>query len=213
VEAIRELAPDVVLLDVQMPELDGFEVVQAVASGPLPAVVFVTAHDQYALRAFDVHALDYLLKPVDVERLRRSLDRVREWRATRADAHDPGVVGLLKQLVADRRFLRRLPVRIDGRLLIVDVSDVEWVSAADNYVVLHVRGKELMLRSTLAALEQQLDPSRFARVHRSSLVQIDRIRELVPESHGDVSLILKDGTTVALSRNYRAHLEQLIAGR
>lgn len=210
VDAIRSLNPDVVLLDVQMPELDGFEVTQALGADSLPAIVFVTAFDQYALRAFDVHALDYLLKPVEEDRLLEALARVRQWRDRHQDNADPRMSALLRQLAADRRFLKRIPVRTEGRLIVVDLADVDWIGAADNYVILHVGRRELIVRSTLGGLANELDPDKFVRVHRSTIVQIARIRELIPESHGDYTIVLKDGSQLALTRVYRAGVEQAL---
>jgi two-component system LytT family response regulator len=209
VDAIRTLAPDVVFLDVQMPEFDGFEVVQAIGAESMPAVVFVTAYDHYALRAFDANALDYVLKPVDGERLARATERARAWQAARHRSVDPRMTALLSQLVADRRYVRRLPIRIDDRLQVVDLADVDWISAADNYVMLHVHGRELLARRTMAWLERELDPERFVRIHRSTIVQINRVSELVPESHGDLTARLRDGTELTVSRNHRARLDRL----
>lgn len=210
VEAVRSIKPDVLFLDVQMPELDGFEVVQALGSESLPAVVFVTAFDQYALRAFDVHALDYLLKPVEADRLLQALDRVRQWRATHRESQDPRLAALLTQLTADRRFLKRVPVRVDDRLVVVDLADVDWISAADNYVTLHVGKRELLMRSTLTGLHRDLDPQQFVRIHRSTIVQLNRIRELIPESHGDYTIVLKDGTTLSLTRGFCVNVEHAL---
>jgi two-component system LytT family response regulator len=209
VEAIAALRPDVVLLDVQMPELDGFQVLQALDSGVEPDVVFVTAHDRYALRAFEAHALDYLLKPVTEDRLAAALDRVRTHRRGRV-GRDPRLDALLERLSADRRHLTRLPVRTADRWTIVDVSTIDWISAADNYVTLHVGGRELLVRGTMSWLERELDPCAFARIHRSTMVRFDRIREIVPESHGDMTIVLQDGTPLPMSRNYRAALSRLL---
>jgi two-component system, LytTR family, response regulator len=211
VEAIRSATPDLVLLDVQMPELDGFGVIQALGAERLPTIVFVTAHDQYALRAFDVHALDYLLKPVDGERLLRALTRVRTLLAGRTGTTvDPRVLALLTDLANQQKFLSRLPVRADGRLLLVNMSDVDWIGAADNYVTLHVAGREYLLRDTMGRLERELDPSRFVRIHRSSIVQIDRIKELLPDFHGDFIVVLADGTRLTLTRGYRPKVEHVL---
>jgi two-component system, LytTR family, response regulator len=211
IEAIRELKPDVVLLDVQMPELDGFGVVQTLGADALPAIIFVTAYDRYALRAFDVHALDYVLKPVDQERLLLAIDRAR----TRITTHrhhtmDDRVAALLEDLAAQRRYLVRVPVRSDRGVRVIELSDVDWISAADNYVTLHAAGREHLLRDTMARLERQLDPARFVRIHRSAIVQVDRIRELLPAFHGDYTVVLKDGTRLTLTRGYRPKVEELL---
>ena len=211
VEAIRELKPDIVLLDVQMPELDGFGVVQALGAETLPAIIFVTAYDRYALRAFDVHALDYVLKPVDQERLLLALDRARTRITThRHQTMDARMVALLEDLTVQRRYLMRVPVRSERGVRVVDLADVDLISAADNYVTLHVSGRGYLLRDTMIRLERQLDPTRFVRIHRSTIVQVDRIRELLPAFHGDYTVVLKDGTKLTLSRGYRPRVEEVL---
>jgi two-component system LytT family response regulator len=212
IDAITSLRPDVVLLDVQMPEFDGFQVLQSIDADAALDVVFVTAHDRYALRAFDVHALDYLLKPITEERLAAALDRVRTHRRGR-EGRDPRLAKLLDQLVADRRHLTRLAARTGDRWTIIELNTVEWISAADNYVTLHAGGREFLVRGTLTWLERELDPAVFARIHRSTMIRVDRIREIVPESHGDMTIVLKDGTALALSRGYRAAIARLLQGR
>ena len=209
IEAIGALRPDVVLLDVQMPEFDGFQVLQSIDTDAAPDVVFVTAHDRYALRAFDAHALDYLLKPITEERLAAALERVRTHRRGRA-GRDPRLDALLDQLAADHRRLTRLAVRTGDRWTMVELATVDWISAADNYVTLHVGTREYLVRGTLAWIERELDPAVFARIHRSTLVRVDRIGEIVPESHGDMTIVLKDGTALALSRGYRPTIERLL---
>jgi two-component system, LytTR family, response regulator len=211
VSAILSLKPDVVLLDVQMPEMDGFTVLQSVAGDRLPAVIFVTAFDRYALRAFEVHALDYLLKPVSAEKLAGALDRARTHLAERRGATlDPRLVALLDELAANRRFLTRLPVKVRGRMIVVDLADVDWIEAADNYVTIHAGAHAYTARETMSGLERELDPERFVRIHRSAIVQVDRIKELLPDFHGDFVVVLRDGTRVALSRNYRSRIEGVL---
>ena len=211
VEAIRDLKPDIVLLDVQMPELDGFGVVQALGADTLPAIIFVTAYDRYALRAFDVHALDYVLKPVDQERLLLAIDRARTRIAThRRHTSDSRMVALLEDLASQRRYLTRVPVRSDRSVRVIDLADVDWISAADNYVTLHVGGREHLLRDTMLRLERQLDPTRFVRIHRSTIVQVDRIAELLPAFHGDYTVVLKDGVRLTLTRSYRPKIEDVL---
>jgi two-component system LytT family response regulator len=209
VQAIRSFAPDLVFLDVQMPELDGFGVLRALTPGPLPAVIFVTAFDRYAIAAFEVHALDYLLKPVSADRCARAVAHARAAIAEQRAAADPGILAMLGE-TAGRRWLTRLPVRAGGKVAIVDLADVDWIQAADNYVTLHAGGREHMLRETLGRLERELDPDRFVRIHRSVIVQFDRIRELRPAFHGDFVLVLRDGTQLTLSRGYRAKVEQVL---
>lgn len=208
VETIRTTAPDLVLLDVQMPELDGFHVLQALGDTRMPDVIFVTAYDRYAVRAFEVHALDYLLKPVDAGRLGRALERARARLAERQRGPvDPRLLALLQDLGAERRYLTRIPVKAEGRVLVIDLADVDWIGAADNYVTLHAGAREHLLRDTMGRLERELDPERFVRIHRSAIVQLDRIRELVSDFHGDFEVVLRDGTRLTLSRSYRAKVE------
>ena len=205
-KAISSDKPHIAFLDVQMPELDGFEVVQSVPSTELPGVVFVTAFDQYALRAFDVQAIDYLLKPFTRERFRTALSRARERLAGRS--HDE-IAALIDYLRATRRYPTRVAVRAAGRFMVIDWRDVDWVEAADNYVKLHVGTNEFLLRDTLAAIEKRLDPERFARIHRSTIVQLDRIAELHPASHGDVDVVLRGGARLVMSRTWRQRVQRL----
>jgi two-component system LytT family response regulator len=206
--AILEARPDLVFLDVQMPELDGFEVLRQVPSAVLPAIVFVTAFDRYALRAFDIHAIDYLLKPFTAERFRTALMRARE----RVDRRDPGreLAALVADLRARPRYLSRVAVHGSARIVLVDLTTVDWIEAADNYVRLHAGRREYLLRETLSALERQLDPDRFARIHRSTIVQLDRVTELYPATHGDLDVLLRDGTRLTLSRTWRERLERAL---
>lgn len=208
VDAIRTIAPDLVLLDVQMPELDGFHVLRALGQARMPVVIFVTAHDRYAVRAFEVHALDYLLKPVNADRLSTALERARARLTERQQGPvDPRLLALLQDLAAERRYLTRVPVKSEGRVLVVDLADVDWIGAADNYVTLHAGSREYLLRDTMGRLERELDPEHFVRIHRSAIVRLDRIRELVSDFHGDFEVVLREGTRLTLSRSYRAKVE------
>lgn len=212
IASIGELAPDLVFLDVQMPEVGGFEVIAAVGLQRMPAVVFVTAFDQHAVRAFDVHAIDYVLKPVDGERLRLAVQRVRDHLAGAAADPLQGMRALLASLGhPPQRWARRLAIRSPGRVLLVAVDEVLRFEAAGNYVEVHTAARMHLLRETMASLEGRLDPQRFARVSRSSIVCIDHVRELQPLFNGDFVVILKDGTQVAGSRRHRGSLEVLLA--
>lgn len=210
---IEEEKPDLVFLDVQMPELDGFEVLDNLEEENLPAVVFVTAYDQYALKAFDVHAVDYLLKPFDRGRFREALGRARN-ELERRQVSD--VRRQLRDLLSDVRkqrpdFPERLVIKTSGRVVFVKVEDVEWVDAAGNYVKLHVGGGEShLLRETMAGLEERLDPKKFLRIHRSTIVNVDRIRELQQQFHGDYVVILDNGQRLTLSRSYRDKIQELL---
>ena len=239
VEAILSLRPDLVFLDVQIPGFDGFDVVARTASTYLPTIVFVTAYDRYALRAFEVHALDYLLKPIAhrrfqeaLRRARRELDRrVRESAATGDGEGDAGeaesltaVADRLRRLLDDRetaggdssvrapaapdgpRYALRFTVRDGERYVLVRVADVDWAEASANYVRLHVGPKTYQMRTTMSELERQLDPAQFTRIHRSAMVNLDRIREIRPEWHGEYEVALVTGTTLRLSRGYRDRL-------
>jgi len=214
VESIRSLGPDLVFLDVQMPEVDGFAVLERLRPSPAPAVVFVTAHDDYAVRAFEVHAVDYLRKPFDAARFREAFSRARgrvagagaEERARRLEA-------LLAQVETHPPKSReRFMVRSDGRLYFVRIDDIDWVEAAGNYVKLHVGRETHLMRETMAGIEKMLDPSRFLRIHRSAIVNLDRVREMQPWFSGEYTVILRDGTQLRLSRVYRDRLETWMHG-
>jgi two-component system LytT family response regulator len=207
--AIAAEKPDLVFLDVQMPELDGFAVVREAARGGLPAIVFVTAFDQYALRAFEVHAVDYLLKPFTAERLQQALARARE-RHRAQQGRDPRLMALLEEIAARPRYLERLPVRAGPRIVLIEAGQIDWVQAADNYVVVHAGGREYLLRETMTRLEQELDPRAFVRIHRSAMTRIDRIGEMQPSVHGDFRVTLKNGTVLTLSRFYRERVERAL---
>jgi two-component system, LytTR family, response regulator len=203
VQVIEAESPDLVLLDVQMPELDGFEVLRTLDVPKLPEIIFITAFDKYAVRAFEVHALDYVVKPVEQDRLDHALLRARQHLSEHRDA----IAGLLRDLARERAYLTRMPVRSEGRVKVIDLAEVDWLGAADNYVTIHAGAREYLVRDTIAAVERQLDPAQFLRVHRSTIVRIDRIAELVPELHGDFRIRLKNGAELALSRTYRARVE------
>lgn len=210
VQAIADKQPDLVFLDVQMPELDGFGVLRRVGPGRVPGVIFVTAFDQYALRAFEVHAVDYLLKPFTRERLLDAVARVRESHLAGEKHEDPRLAALLEELTERPRFLRRLPARAGSRIVLVDATDIDWLQAADNYVLVHSGGREYLMRETLTRLEGELDPHEFVRIHRSVLVRLDRIGDLVPTVHGDYRVTLKNGVQLTLSRTYRDRVERVL---
>jgi two-component system, LytTR family, response regulator len=209
VEAIRELRPDLVLLDIQMPEMDGFEVIQTVGPDRMPPVVFVTAWDQFALRAFEVHALDYLLKPFDDERFTDALSRIkRAIRTGQVDQLAGRLAALLNDVPREERYLSRIVVRKTSGAVFVPVSEIDWIEAADYCARIHTHGKVHVIRETMQRLEQRLDPGRFFRVHRSGIVNLDRVREMQPAPHGDHVLVLQDGSKVRLSRSRKAALEE-----
>ena len=209
VEAILRLKPDLVFLDVQMPEMDGFEVIRTVGPERMPAVIFVTAYNQYAVRAFEVRAQDYLLKPCDADRFREALEHaVQRIRGARA----PGEEGrrievLLRDLGKAGAFPERFLVKSGEKLVLVKAADIWRIEAADKYVVLHGESVGHLVRDGLASMEAKLDPRKFLRVHRSHLVNVDAIREVQPLFHGEAVLILKNGDRVPLSRSYREKFE------
>ncbi|HZI64140.1 MAG TPA: LytTR family DNA-binding domain-containing protein [Thermoanaerobaculia bacterium] len=213
VDAVRELQPDLVFLDVQMPELDGFGMVEELGVGDLPAVVFVTAYDQHALRAFEVNAVDYLLKPFDRDRFRRAVERARQHLAARGGSlAREQLLSLLDDLKGGSRYVERLVVRTSGRVIFVKTADIDWVEAAGNYLRLHVGSESYLIRDTMAAMEARLDPRQFVRVHRSTLVNLERVKELQPLFHGEYAVLLTNGARLTLSRGYRDRLQHLLHG-
>lgn len=213
-EAVEQIAaepPDLVLLDVQMPELDGLGVVAAVGAERMPATLFVTAHDEHAIAAFEMNAVDYLLKPVTEERFAQALARARARLRQASDGETRRVAELLEMLAAPQRFVRRIAVREAGRTVFVEVDDVDWIGAAENYVELHVAGASHLLHVPLGTLERSLDPVRFLRIHRSTIVQVSRIASLVPGLHGEFEVILRDGTRLSSGRTYAEKLRALTA--
>ncbi len=211
---IRALAPDLVFLDVQMPEMDGFAVLDHLAGHPLPVIIFVTAYDQYALKAFEVSALDYLLKPFSDERFRKALQQAKQ-QIQQQDASEFGkkMLALIgaRELKSDTpRYLTRLMVKTAGRVLFLKTEEIDWIEACDNYVRLHAAGKTHLLRQTMNELEAALDPEQFARIHRSAIVNLDRVRELQPLFNGEALIILHNGTELKLSRSRRESLEKQI---
>ena len=201
--AIRARTPDLVFLDMQMPGGDGLQVIARLPVEGRPAIVFATAHEQYAVDAFDVAAVDYLLKPFDLDRLRLAVQRARDHLAERGAARPPAP--------AVRKH-ERLAVRTDGRIVFLRLNEIIRIEAADNHVVLHLAAERLQLRDTLTAIEARLDPLAFVRVNRSTIVQLDQVRELQPAMHGDYTIVLRDGTRVPLSRSLRSQLERFAPG-
>jgi len=209
--AIQELRPDLLLLDVQMPEVGGFTVLEALKDEVMPLVIFVTAYDQYAVRAFEFHALDYLLKPFDRERFEAAIGRAKAHvRREQNGSLDQRILALLEQLKAETKYIERLVVKAGGRVFFLETKEIDWIEAEGNYVNIHTPKKSFLLRETISNLEAQLDPKHFVRIHRSSIVRIDRIQELQTWSHGEYRVILYGGTELTLSRNYRDNLQSLL---
>jgi two-component system, LytTR family, response regulator len=213
IAVISNERPDLVFLDVQMPEVDGFAVLTALAPEHLPMIIFVTAYDQYAVSAFDVHAVDYLLKPFDRERFGRALQRAKaQLRQQSANDVNQRILALLEEQRAKPKYLERLVIKNNGRVFFLKTEEIDWISAEGNYVNLHVKKESYLLRETISSLEAQLNPQKFARIHRSQIVNIDRIRELHHWSHGEYQVILHDGAELMLSRSYREKLHGLLGG-
>ena len=226
IDRITELRPDLVFLDIQMPGMDGFQVLRALPRELVPMVIFVTAYDEYAIRAFETHALDYILKPIDDSRLHQALYRVREQiQQKRAVAQKD----LLMDLVADltgqapdeveamvegdesaMKYPRQLVIRDGRRTVKVDVKDIDWIEAAGDYMCVHADGETHIMRSTMKALEEQLSPALFQRVHRSTIVNVTRVKELVAHMNGEYFLVLDSGDRLKLSRNYRDRVQHFV---
>jgi two-component system, LytTR family, response regulator len=205
ISAIETHRPDLIFLDVEMPEISGFDVLRALDARQLRAVVFVTAFDRYTIQAFDAHAVDYLLKPFSEARFRQALSRARA-RLGHPEGEDhfaEQVVRLLDRLKPKTAFLERLIVGQNDRLILISVDDVDWVETYGNYLKLHAGAKTYLLRETMNNLAARVDPEKFPRIHRATLVNLDRVSELQPISGGQYAVVLDDGTTLILSRNYR----------
>ncbi len=199
---LQQNAVDLLLLDIQMPEMDGFEVLKSIDTDRMPAVIFVTAYDQYALDAFEVHALDYLLKPVAHERMRAALNHVRAALRLGGD-FQRRLANMLTDIESHRALSTRIPVKSDGEIAFLEVQEIDWVKSAGNYVTLHLNNKTKFLRETLSAMEQRLDAHGFVRISRSTIVNTARIKAMRPSHYGDYTIQLLDATELTLSRGYR----------
>jgi two-component system LytT family response regulator len=212
VEMIDRTQPDLVFLDVQMPGMDGFEVVENLERTKMPAVVFVTAHDAHALRAFEIHALDFLLKPFDQTRFEKALERARgQLSQSTGPVLDSRLVTLLEELHEERKYSERLIVKSSGRVFFVRTEEIDWVEASGNYVKIHTKSDAHLLRESMKNMEAKLDPKTFVRIHRSAIVNIDHIKELEPWFHGEYIVIMRDGTRLTASRVFSDRLSALIA--
>ncbi len=209
--ALRTLTPDLIFLDVQMPEVDGFGVLRAVGAEQMPPVIFVTAFDEFAVRAFDAHAIDYLVKPLGEARFAEAVQRVRErLRSTEAVALAGRLTALLVDTAAVSTVARRLVVPTVNGDLVLAVDEIDWIEADDYYAAVHAAGRRYLIRESLLSLGERLDASRFARVHRSAIVNLDRVRELRTDAPGDAVLLLRDGTRVPVSRRRREQVADLL---
>jgi two-component system, LytTR family, response regulator len=216
VGAIQEHKPDLIFLDIQMPELDGFAVLDAINVDPMPVIVFVTAHDKFALKAFEVHAVDYLLKPFDRERfqsaLNRALEQVKHRERGNTEQSEAQTAALAEALSPPSKPIERLAIKSDGKITLVKTSEISWLQAAHNYVEIHEDKKTHLLRGTITAIETRLPAEKFVRISRSVIVNVDRVKELQPQFYGDYTVTLHDGTKLTLSRRYRSKLPQLGVG-
>jgi two-component system LytT family response regulator len=221
VKAINALSPDLIFLDIQMPEMDGFDVLAQVGPDQIQAIIFVTAFDQYALKAFDVHALDYLLKPFDDERFTHALARAKaQIEAREINRLSKRLLALLEDRESERNapapgkgYLTRVMIKAAGRVVLLKVDEIDFIEADGNYAKLHVGKKAHLLREKMNDLEGQLDPSRFVRIHRSVIVNLDRIKEMHPHFNGDYIVVLEDGRQLRLSRTRREQLEERLISR
>lgn len=205
VESIRALSPDLIFLDVQMPALDGFGVLEALKGEHVPVVIFVTAYNEYAIQAFEVNALDYLLKPVDCTRLSRAVERAKSQLAQPppVDDLDSRFRAMLEDIKASSKFLKRLTIKLTGHTILLPTDEIDWVESYGNYLKVHAGRESHLIRGTMQSLEAKLDPETFVRVHRSAIVNIEKIKEIYPRSNGDQDLVLQNGQQLMLSRKYR----------
>jgi two-component system, LytTR family, response regulator len=215
VAAIRNFRPDMLLLDIQMPELDGFQVLGEIPLEEMPVVIFTSAYDQYAIRAFEANALDYLLKPFDQERLHHAVERARsELLKSRDSEVTHRILRLLSQvrsatLPASERD-NRLVIKVNGRIVFLDLDSIDWVEAAANYVRLNVGKESYLLRETIGGISERLDANQFVRIHRSTIVSVRKIKELIPVNSGEYVVVLKNGKELSCSRGYRAGLQGIV---
>ena len=214
VSAIKQISPDLVFLDIQMPELGGFEVLNQIDRERMPVIIFVTAYDKFSLKAFEVHALDYLLKPVDEERFHRALQRVKTYFGGRANrAIHERLAEFMQTMPPQSKSLSRLAVKTDGRILFLKVEEIDWIEAVGNYMGLHVGKENHLLRGRLAELEKKLPANQFFRIHRSSIVNLDRVKEFQPLFKGEGIVVLRDGTRLNASRACSQKLHEFLDAR
>ena len=212
VTAIRSLSPDLIFLDVQMPALDGFGVLDSLKNERVPAVIFVTAYNEYAIQAFEVNALDYLLKPVDCERLAKAVKRAKSPLAqtTRGEDLDSRFRAMLEDIKTGSKYLKRLTIKLTGRTILLPADEIDWIETHGNYLKVHAGPESHLIRGTMQSLETKLNPEQFVRVHRSVIVNVEKIKEIYPRSNGDQDLVLQNGRQLMLSRNYRDRFFELL---
>lgn len=209
IDYLKKELPDLLFLDIQMPEINGFEVLKRIEYESIPCIVFVTAYDEYALRAFEVNALDYLLKPFDQQRFQKAISRVKNQLQNKTQAQlGTRLTKLVNTLDKNSNYLDRIMIKSNGRVYFVKTNEIDWIEAAGNYLKLHCDKKNHMVRDTMSNMEEKLDPDQFFRIHRSVIVNIEKIRELQPWFHGDYMITLLDGQKLTMSRNYKDLLQR-----
>lgn len=211
VSAIQKLRPELVFLDIQMPDVDGFSVIEAVGAARMPVTIFVTAYDRYALKAFDVNALDYVLKPFDEERFQKAVDRAKsQLKSDHREQMEQRLGALLRDVRPAQPFLDRLVIKSSGRILFLRTPEIDWIQAEGNYLRLHVGKDSYLFRETMNNIERKLDGRRFVRIHRSTIVNVERIKELHPWHTGEYVVMMQSGKELTLSRGYRHQLDRLL---
>lgn len=227
VDSINKFNPDLIFLDIQMPEMNGFEVLQNISVPDFPIVIFVTAYDTYALKAFEFHALEYLLKPINRERFEKAVEKaLEEVKHRNLKTYTAKLLSFVKDyaklienpelaneeiLAGEKKeFLKRLMIKVKENIIIISISDIDWLESAGNYIYVHSMEKKHLFRETLASLESKLDPRVFVRIHRSAIVNIEKIKSLRTNEHGDYDLFLLNGTKLKLSRTYKQHFQKII---
>ncbi len=211
VAAIQKLRPDLVFLDIQMPDVDGFSVLEAVGPTRMPVTIFVTAYDKYALKAFEVHALDYLLKPFDEDRFQQALERAKaQVQSDKKERLEERLVALLRENKGEQKFLDRLVIKSGGRIIFLKTQEIDWIQAEGNYLRLHVGKDSYLFRETMNNIERKLDSRQFVRIHRSTIVNMERIKELQPWHTGEYIVMMQTGKELTLSRGYRDQLQKLL---
>lgn len=212
VEAIQALAPDLIFLDVQMPVMNGFDVIRSIGSERMPVVIFVTAYDQYALEAFEVHAVDYLLKPFNRARFEKTVTHAKSLiLRMQAGAFNGPLLTLLGSLQRKQEMPERFMIKSSGRIVFLRAEDIDWMETVGNYIRFHVGRDSHLMRETMNGMELKLDPQRFMRIHRSTIVNIDRVKELQPWAKGEYVVIMRDGARLHMSRRYRERLHKLLS--
>ncbi len=210
IEAIESQSPNLVCLDVQMPGIDGFGVIKEIGAERMPMVIFVTAYDEFAVKAFEVHALDYLLKPIDPDRFVMALERARAGIEHRTFALTTKLMNLLEEMGGPHKYLERISIKNDGKVTFIKTRDVDWIEADGDYMCIYSAGKKQLIRGKIGELESKLNPSAFVRIHRSTIVNIEQIKELQPLFYGEYSLTLHNGKKLTVSRTYREKLQNLL---